>query len=354
MENIKKLLILFVFSISFITCNDNSVEPIEVTPGSRDYIWERDTLNLSLYHFLTSIWGSSENNVWMCGPGGMFNFNGVSWQEYPGMRWNLNCLYGISQNDIWTFAEGNYNGVNIWHYDGNAWNDLGLYTFTTIDGYLAISAICGTSANDLYAVGVFMYENYKRKSVLMHYNGVDWTFMNTGNLTTTLNQIYYDKYKKKYYMSGTEQIWDTTSSPPVIIDNVSKLYELSVQTLKEIYSSDKINRFISEINGAVYFISEDKLFSYSNNAFQVYQDFSTIPYVIGLIRGRSVKDLFIHSAKRIALTGNRYIVHFNGSDVQPIFDDSYIWTFEVIGKSVFILSSDENGTFIINHGKLKE
>ena len=28
--------------------------------------------------------------------------------------------------------------------------------------------------------------------------------------------------------------------------------------------------------------------------------------------------------KKIALTGNRYIVHFNCTDVQPIFDDSYI------------------------------
>jgi hypothetical protein len=112
-----------------------------------------------------------------------------------------------------------------------------------------------------------------RRTVVMHYDGIKWSFVDTGNLQTNLFRICYDNSKKKYYINGEEAIWDTSGTIPCNTNNINKIYEFDGKNMKEIYSSDQVSRYISELNGTVYFISENKLWTYSNNSFQVKQDY---------------------------------------------------------------------------------
>ena len=345
-------ILLFVVLIS---CHDNFVEPI--APGSRNYIWKSDTLKqLTPFDHLYNIWGSSESDVWVSGSGGMFHYNGTNWQEYKGMRWNLDCLYGFAKYDIWTFASGNYNGANIWHYDGTSWKDLGLYAFTTTDGFLGINDVRGSGSNSIYAVGIFMFGKGGggRKAVMMHYNGAKWEFINTGELKTNMYSICYDNRKNKYYINGEEEKWDTTGSVPLNTENIKKIYEYDGKNLNEIYSNKDIVKYAVQINGEVYFTGENKLWTYSNNSFQVIHDFSGYPYTFGNVRGRSEKDLFIYSIKKNGSAWPRYITHYNGTDIVLLYENEDIWAYEIIGNDIFVVATDKIGQCIISHGRLQK
>lgn len=343
--------------VLLISCYDNSVGPLGIIPGSRNYSWTHDTLKQQgTYGNLYKIWGSSENDVWACGSDGIFHYDGKSWQEYNGMRWNLDCIYGSSKNDVWTFASGNYNGANIWHYDGSSWKDLGLYSFTNVNGFLGISDITGSAANDIYAVGIFMFGKGGggRKAVIVHYNGIKWGFFNSGDLKTNMFKICYDGLKKKYYILGEEEKWDTTGSIPNNTENTNKIYEFDGQNLKEIYSSKDVYITPVEVNGKVFFVSENKLLMYSNNSFQVVEDFSNFPYTVEYICGRSEKDLFIYSFKKSGSVWPRYITHYNGTDMQPLYESKDIHAYGLVGNDIFIISTNNSGQCVISRGKLQK
>ncbi len=354
----KLFLVFAVLSVVLlISCYDNSVNPIEIVPGSRNYSWTNDTLNqLAPYGGLYRLWGSSENDVWACGSGGIFHYDGKSWQEYYGMRWNLDCIYGSSKNDVWTFASGNYNGANIWHYDGSSWKDLGLYSFTKIDGFLGVSDINGSAPNDIYAVGIFMFGKGGggRKAVIIHYNGIKWEFFNSSDLKTNMFKICYDEWKRKYYIEGEEEKWDTTGNVPINTERTNKIYEFDGQNLKEIYSSKDVYISPTEVNGKVFFVCENKLLMYSNNSFQVVEDFSSSPYTIGDIIGRSEKDLFLYSFSKNGSIWPRYITHYNGSDLEPLYENKDIRGYKLIGNDIFIIANNEAGQCVISRGKLQK
>lgn len=356
MKNYLKILSALLF-LSLIGCNENSIEPVETIPGSRNYTWKNDILNLSGYYFLNQIWGSSANDVWSCGNDIMLHYDGTSWKEYQGMGGNLNCLYGFASNDVWTIASGTYNGVNIFHYNGNAWQNMGLYSFTSLDGFLWIGSICGDSPNNLYAVGVFDYRDYfDSKAVIMHYDGVNWKFVNIPQINCGFARICKDSRETgKYYIYGEKQVIDTINSTKdhtIFTDFIDKIYEFDGTNINEIYSNTNISRYISEANGKVYFIGEDKLWQYSNNQFSVLQDLSSFGYDIGTLHGRNEKDLFFHSMKNNSATWRKYITHYNGTNLESIYDNKDIWAFTVINNDVFVVATDDNNKWMISRGTL--
>lgn len=354
----KIILLTFVFSlVLLISCEDNSLIPVAPEPGSRNYTWTHDTSNQqSSFGHLFNFWGASANDVWACGQSGMFHYDGKEWKKYNGIGGNLDCLYGSAANNIWTFASGNYNGANVWHYNGVSWKDLGLRSFTKTDGFLGMSDIVGTAANNIYAVGIFMFGKGGggRKGVIMHYDGTQWEFLNTGDLKTNMNNICYDKEKKKYYIDGYEEKWDTTGSIPVNTENIKKIYEFDGKNIREIFSGNDVERYSVELNGKVYFIGNNKLWSFSNNQFLLTADFSSSEYTFSNIKGRSEKDIFVWSSKKSASYRPVYITHFNGTDMVPIYENYYIYGYQIIGDDIFISANDKNYRSIISHGRLKK
>jgi|SRR5690606_6907721 len=81
----KNILSSFLLSLLlFVSCN--TTEPtIENKPGSRNYSWTIDTLSSgSLQTYMVSMWGSSSEDVWICGYDAnnakcIYHFNGTDW-----------------------------------------------------------------------------------------------------------------------------------------------------------------------------------------------------------------------------------------------------------------------------------
>src|ERR1035437_6080540 len=100
---IKRFGFLFPFSI-FLSCH-NPVEPGNISPGRRDYIWTVDTL--PNYSYISKIWGNSPTDVWVIGQPGdfsktIYHFNGRQWQTDNIFRYiSPNSIYGFAVNNVW-------------------------------------------------------------------------------------------------------------------------------------------------------------------------------------------------------------------------------------------------------------
>lgn len=116
----------------------------------------------------TAVWGSSANDVFAVGGGDMFHYNGSVWSAM-----DADTLYGFwfgvwgsSGNDVFAAGrDGDGNGA-ILHYDGAAWFRM------DVGQVPPLLSIWGTSATDVYAVGVL--------ATMLHYDGVRWTPVNLG------------------------------------------------------------------------------------------------------------------------------------------------------------------------------
>jgi hypothetical protein len=77
----------FLITLFFLlACDDTPNGPEEPPPGSRDYTWKVYTFFIPFTSFL-EITGTSENDVWVCGPGDsqlqFFHFDGEEWTAVP-------------------------------------------------------------------------------------------------------------------------------------------------------------------------------------------------------------------------------------------------------------------------------
>ena len=124
----KFLIVLFFVSTALLLLNNcDSTEPVdELKPGRRDYVWSVDTLDTQANR-IQSIWGSSPDDVWACGPGGLtaydglWHFDGNVWQPYQqALPTSPECIYGIDQNNIWI---GGSDG-KIFRFNGTLWNQV--------------------------------------------------------------------------------------------------------------------------------------------------------------------------------------------------------------------------------------
>jgi hypothetical protein len=74
----------FIILFSLVSCNTNE-PPVEIVEtNNRNYKWTIDTLySGSGQTYLTSMWGSSSKNVWVCGYDAgnnmIYNFDGTNW-----------------------------------------------------------------------------------------------------------------------------------------------------------------------------------------------------------------------------------------------------------------------------------
>ena len=57
MRKIKNITLFGLLIFSTFNCGNNSVGPVEDTPGRRDYTWTVDTVNSDPYKTLSRLWG---------------------------------------------------------------------------------------------------------------------------------------------------------------------------------------------------------------------------------------------------------------------------------------------------------
>jgi hypothetical protein len=345
---IKAVTLLYLFVI-LISCSSNPIEP-EPQPGSRDYVWTVDTLNMPM-NFLGAIWGSSPNDVWASGAGGspgdnLLHFDGNRWTTYRNepIYCNGNTLFGFSKTNIWM---GGNNEGRIWHYDGLRWSENYRYN---VEGSrnVGITNIWGQQPNDVYACGVISYlVNGKDlwRGFVLHYNGSTWKEIVKANFNSQFIKIRVEE--------GNAYLFTIRTS--YTVSDTIAFYQLNRNELIEVYSNttDKITfGNFSLIGGRLYFWISKDVYLLKNGAFT--KQFSIEnPNFWYLLFGRNPKDIFVSMRDGLA--------HYNGNDIQYVFKYPNIYH-KIVGGEPLLFEKDvfcgffdmANNKNLILRGKLKE
>ena len=325
------------FLIIIFSCNSNPVEP-EPQPGRRDYVWTVDTLSIP-YTFLQGISGSGPDDVWAVGPGGdldktIYHYDGVKWKN-DGVSRIISPLsvYSFSKNNVWLGG----NEGHIWYYNGSSWKESIWFKKTNWD--IGFQAIWGDSPSEIYATGYADSGNV-RKGVMLRYNGSNWVELKIPFLPYNFLRIKRGiNESTKYYLLGSG-----------VTDTVA-LFEFdgNIKSIYEAKYSTSTWTTIQSMGGKMYFITGNKINKYINNQFTPITQINDSMFGLQIF-GRSEKDILLKMMNGIA--------HYNGIDVQYLYNFPYraysISDAVLFEKDVFFLANDfNNGLNLIFHGQLK-
>ncbi|MFA3784183.1 hypothetical protein ABRY23_14075 [Melioribacteraceae bacterium 4301-Me] len=345
------------------SCNSNPVIPPEIQPGRRDYVWEIDTLDMPM-NWLSSIWGSSPQDVWAVGAGGteydrLWHYDGSKWSAYKKEWINIGgeTLYGFSANDVWMGGSGGWGdgqgAAAIWHYDGSKWSKNFVYN---VEGAYRseVDDIWGDRPDDIYACGTIGYLVDGKdvwRGFILYYNGSTWKEI----IKADFNSQFLTIRKEQNIIFNKVYVFALRTSQ-IASDTVS-FYELKLDSneIKEIYSAPEsqiVFGNIHYINGKVYFLIGQDVYRYIIGSF-VKQFSLAYPNFGYQFYGRNVKDIFLRMRDGLA--------HYNGTDIE------YLYTFPLnlvsiikepmmFEKEIFFMLHDNTGgpkENLILHGKLK-
>lgn len=340
------LLILYTFLL-LPQQSCNTTEPTDdIKPGRRDYTWTVDTLDTQMNR-IQSIWGSSPNNVWAVGPGGLntnerlWHFDGNLWHPYQQYFPSPECIYGIDSNNIWI---GGSDGA-IFHFDGSMWNQVYSISRPDTTGNW-IGEIWCESPNSVYATGTaFVMQEPRQRSFILHYDGVKWKEVFFSKSKLQLFRI--DKSGNMLFLSGI--ILTLTTEPDTM-----GFYKFERNNLVEIYRNTTDNiTFLSlcQINDEPYFLIGQDLNKYVNNKFVKVASFNHQSFGYNA-SGRNEKDIFVRMIDGIA--------HYNGTNLEYLFQfpnqyTSYLNRPLIFEKDVFFAVHDNiNDLNLILRGHLKD
>jgi hypothetical protein len=197
---------------------------------------------------LYDIWGTSSSNVYAVGstlhgvPFGsaptmpiIVHYNGEEWTQgyiigLPDAE--ATGIWGSSEDDIFVLVAG-IAGSRIMHYAGKSWSVQKRLPSTYLIG------VWGSSASDVFAVGAQVIENEPNVGVIWHYDGRQWTQMDTGQnmVNIVLNAVWGSSGENVYVGGGTEEgtfypeppsyifhydgsTWSAMASPQVYIESI--------------------------------------------------------------------------------------------------------------------------------------
>jgi hypothetical protein len=335
------LAILLFFSslfilLNFSSCDEGPTEP-NVEPGRRDYTWSEDTLQMGNESLtLTRIWANSPTDVWVLGFGTtsriqIWHYNGVVWEAEPiatGMI-RPKAIFGFGNYDIWIGTAES----QIWHNNGNGWS---LFHTLKLEGYthIALENIYGISRDNVYGVGYALnYPKAEYKGIIVHFNGISWSFVDIPVIRANLPFIHYEKSSKLYYIMGMGE-------------TLEYIYTFDGKNFKEIISSDA-GYGVGAAGNYVFINSNQKVFSYRDKKVSLWQDFTGTSF-IGNVNGRNEKD-FINNA----YDG---IGHYDGTDYKTIYTTNLdLNGYSVLEEDIFAISQDRASyKSIIIHGTLNK
>lgn len=264
---------------------------------------------------MRALWGSNENDVFHVGlHGTIYHFDGSVWSPMKsGTVQDLYSVWGRGNDDV--FVVGS-NGT-ILHYDGKTWQQMDSGTT------LPLLAIWGNDSNDMVAVGYGgtvlrfaegswspmnagtqdelgcvwgssgsdIFVGSFSSGTILHYNGSEWTSMNTG--------LYQYDDVRSIWGSGSDNVYAVTGSGKIIRYNGTGLDWNEVQlppsessgSLTNIYGTHDDNIYVS---GVV---------SYHFDGSEWTVDYETDRYAWG-----------VTNTEIIFIAGQYSIKHFNGNE----------------------------------------
>ena len=350
----KKFIYLVPFIIIIFTyfCCNKVVEPSQndVRYGSRNYDWHTDTINSgSIQTFLTSIWGTSYHNIFICGydannSTNVYSFNGYNWvpvQIQPtsflksysvitGLDSNYFILSGtasfINNNPPPNFLDS---GLVVEFENGN-------YTINYLNNSYGVYCLCIISRYD-YWVG-------DKNGNLLHFQD------NKSNKYHFNKNIFFNGLVS---LNGTD-IYATahyeliTGSDYQIIDYLlyyqnNKWTFIDSNVVSNLYNRISFSPLIKNIDGQLYGSGDIGIVKRDGNSWKVIGE-----GLHGQINGTDENNIFL---------GNQDygVMHFNGKDWYKFNDlpNLRYSGIEVFNNSVFLLASDGSKTFVVRGIKNK-
>ncbi len=336
---------LFMIAIS-IFCKKAPTSVTELKPGSRNYVWEVDTLNMPM-NYLDSVWGASPNDVWAIGGVGSYqdrlqHYDGVKWTPYTKEAINVGgyTLWGFSANNIWLGGQGGWGvgGAAIWHYDGVRWTQN--YVYDVEGSYLMeVRDIWGANPKDIYACGLIVFVDGKTtdlRGFVLHYDGKRWREVLRADFDSEFHVVR--KERESVYVFSTKYIRSGGGL---------EFYEIKDNKLRQMYSGPQTQGIhLCDIQGKVFFIMGHDICRYIDGAF-VKQYSINLDNFGNYLWGRHENDQFIRMTDGIA--------HYNGTDIEYIYSfpqlEINIADAVLLEKDVFFCDYRNN---LVIHGRLKE
>jgi hypothetical protein len=97
---------------------------------------------------LTAVWGTSQDNVWAVSNNQILEWMGASWVAAPTtMGYSLTSLWGSSATDVWAAGYG-----EIAHLVGTQWSSVDVPSLPDGASSTSLTGIWGSGPNDIWAV----------------------------------------------------------------------------------------------------------------------------------------------------------------------------------------------------------
>jgi hypothetical protein len=329
-------LTLFVTAILItISCKEEITKPEELPAGRRDYVWTRDTLRADKdgFQFLSGIWGSSPNDVWVVGDAATYvnkvwHYDGTIWKNYLLSEYaEPTRVFGISSNEVWMVTKNS----DIWRYNGTKWSKQ-----TTIvpAGYnrILFEDIYGF-ANNIYAVGIAIKTDGDYTGIIVHYDGNKWEIVKTPQIKEYFLNVQFVKGGDVLIAGST--FFDQTES--------CRLYKLKDNDLS-LVGKNKSTYYLGVFSNKCYISVDAKVYEYvSGNLVEVL----VLPQTLygGGIIGRSLNDFFCANS-------GWFLGHYDGTNLENLYSvNASIANGLIFEKEVFFILYAQVSTVL--HGKLK-
>jgi glucose/arabinose dehydrogenase len=168
---------------------------------------------------------ASANDVWAVGEYGPFPFNsmtlhwdGSSWTHVPspnaGTSTNrLQDVAVIAPNDVWAVgfyfnASGQPSRTLTMHWDGVQWTIVPSPNRQEGVAFNYLNGVAGTASNDVWAVGSSSAAGSPASSLTMHWDGVQWTIVDSPNPVTgsnALSSVVMRSSTEVYAVGGSQE-----------------------------------------------------------------------------------------------------------------------------------------------------
>ncbi|MEW6195317.1 MAG: hypothetical protein AB1521_09190 [Bacteroidota bacterium] len=357
----KNILITFTAILILNSCKDNGTQPPQ-TKSVRDYTWTADTLAYegSAQTLMRSIWGSSANDIYICGhndrsKGNLWHYDGTKWtavdlfQTVESTANTLYAVHGTAPDNVWVVGSKIKNNPDpppnflnpsfIIQYNGSKWVEHKVNTSS------AIQSVYAVSANEVWACGA--------DGIVYSYNNGIWDIdtikITPPTLDYQLNNII--KYKDKLYCFGRNSAEQGAKDTYYFFE-------------KNTSGWAKVDSFIIQTGSlefkwgpSAFYISKDnKLYSHG---FGGVFEFTGSSWNNLFHTDYAITDMSGVAANNFLLSADfGHVFHYNGNDWKELealyqYDVVYtgVWRDE---DEAFIIGRDLSGypqTTIVWHGK---
>jgi hypothetical protein len=151
-----------------------------------------------------SVYVGGADDIFMAGGAHkVYHWDGLDWSFKPtAFLSNVYRMWGTSSSNI--YAVGGEYGIE--HYNGSSWSAVG-----GIPGFSAIQGISGTSANDIWAVGVD-YGGGSEPNIV-HWNGSNWSAVAAPDPAANLTAVWARTATSAFAVGqgGVAYRWNGTS-----------------------------------------------------------------------------------------------------------------------------------------------